>query len=300
VTREDLLAELAAAGEDGDPVPVLISDLSKLSFDELPLGVRIQPLERIDAKGGQHLALNGSLVRDNAKLVAVIEEYGWRKYWTGSLGVEEYHDLVRTAVEARARAQRDVQLYDLLDDDVVYGFEYGIDLPPNDLRQAVEHAKRVSGELLEVAEAVRVGIDDLVVTASKRLQGWGSDPLDALVDRMRIGTTLEKGRTLEELTSRLFNSIPGFAATGHVVTETEEIDVRIQNGSDDPHWRDESYLLLAECKNWSSACGKNEFVLFKNKLRNRVGRVSCGFLVSWNGFAETVTKRCCVAAKTSS
>lgn len=278
------------AEEDGDPVPVLVSDLSKLSFDELPHGVSIQPLERIDAKGGRHLALNGSLVRDNAKLVAVIEEYGWRKYWAGSLGVEEYHDLVRIALAARARTQGDVQFFDLRDDDVLYGLEYGIDLPPNDLRQALEHAKRVSEELLEAAEAVRVGIDDLVVTASKRLQGWGSDPLDVLVDRMREGTTHEKGQTLEELASRLFNSVPGFAATGHVVTETEEIDIRIQNGSDDPHWRDESYLLLAECKNWSSTCGKNEFVLFKNKLRNRVGRVSCGFLISWNGFAETVTK----------
>jgi hypothetical protein len=290
VTREDLLAELGAAREDGDPVPVLVSDLSKISFGEVPFGVRIQPLERIDAEGGRHLALNGSLVRDDAKLVAVVEEYGWRKYWAGSLGVEEYHDLVRTAVEVRARTQGDVELYDLLDDDVVYGLEYGIDLPATDLRQALEYAKRVSGELLEAAEAVRVGIDDLVITASKRLQGWGSDPLHALVDRMSTGTPHEKGQTLEELASRLFNSVPGFSATGHVITETEEIDIRIQNGSDDLHWRDESYLLLAECKNWSGACGKNEFVLFKNKLRNRVGRVSCGFLIPWNGFTETLTK----------
>lgn len=40
----------------------------------------------------------------------------------------------------------------------------------------------------------------------------------------------------------------------------------------------------------SGKCGKDELVLFKSKLRNRVGRVSCGFLISWNGFAETVTK----------
>lgn len=290
MTREELLTELAAAEEGGNPVPVLVSDLSKLSFDELPSGVRIQPLKRIDAKGGHYLALDGNLVRHNEKLVAVIEEYHPRKYWVGSLGIGQYFDLALLALEARAGAQGDVQLYGRLDDGVLYGFEYGIELPSDDLRQALEHAKRVRGELLEAAEAVRVGIDDSVLTASKRLTGWGSDPLDALVDRMRRGTTHDKGRTLEELTSRLFNSVPGFAATGHVVTETEEIDIRIQNGSDDPHWRDESYLLLAECKNWSSTCGKNEFVLFKNKLRNRVGRVSCGFLISWSGFAETVTK----------
>lgn len=36
--------------------------------------------------------------------------------------------------------------------------------------------------------------------------------------------------------------------------------------------------------------GKNEFVLFKEKLENRSRRSTVGFLVSWNGFAGTVTK----------
>ena len=64
----------------------------------------------------------------------------------------------------------------------------------------------------------------------------------------REGTARDKGQTLEELAGRLFNTVPGFAATGHVFTETEEIDIRIQNASDDHHWRRESYLLVAECK----------------------------------------------------
>src|SRR5207302_428358 len=63
----------------------------------------------------------------------------------------------------------------------------------------------------------------------------------------------------------------------------------IQNASDDELWRRESFLLIAECKNWSGTCGKDEFALFVRKLENRTGRVRCGFPVSWNGFAETVT-----------
>lgn len=47
---------------------------------------------------------------------------------------------------------------------------------------------------------------------------------------------------------------------------------------------------MAECKNWTGKCGKNEFVLFRSKLENRSGRATVGFLVSWNGFAETITK----------
>jgi hypothetical protein len=35
--------------------------------------------------------------------------------------------------------------------------------------------------------------------------------------------------------------------------------------------------------------GKDELVLFRTKLENRTGRVSLGFLISWNGFADTAT-----------
>ena len=31
-------------------------------------------------------------------------------------------------------------------------------------------------------------------------------------------------------------------------------------------------------------------MLFKEKLNNRRQRCSCGFLISWNGFAGTITK----------
>jgi hypothetical protein len=290
-TREELLEALAVAEDDEEPFEVGLVDLGKLSATDLPVGVRIQPVERVDSRGVRHLALNGTLVRlEDDRLVVEVEEHGWRKYWDGSLGIEEYHDLVRAAVEARARGQGDVQLEMTHDEDVMYGLDFAINVPAGNLREALDHAIKVNRELLEAAEAVRVGIDDIVTTAAKRLEGWGSDPLDALVDQMRDGTAHEKGLRLEELVSRLFNQVPGFSATGRVLTETEEIDIRIQNTSDDAFWRRESALLIAECKNWSTNCGHQEFTVFKDKLRNRVGRVSTGFLVSWNGFADTVTK----------
>lgn len=37
-------------------------------------------------------------------------------------------------------------------------------------------------------------------------------------------------------------------------------------------------------------CGKDEFVIFREKIENRNQRCSLGFLISWNGFATTVTK----------
>jgi hypothetical protein len=145
--------------------------------------------------------------------------------------------------------------------------------------------------MLEVAEAVAAGIDDSIANAAKRLAGWGTEPLDELVDQMRNGSAFEMGLRLEELVSRLFAQVPGFRPSGRVLTQTEEIDLRIGNESDDPVWRRESALLLGECKNWTSSCGRPEFSILKDKLRGRVGRVSCGFLVSWNGFTDTVEKQ---------
>ena len=57
-----------------------------------------------------------------------------------------------------------------------------------------------------------------------------------------------------------------------------------------PRLRREGAVILAECKNWSGKCGKNEFVVFRSKLENRSQRTTLGFLISWNGFADTVSK----------
>jgi hypothetical protein len=73
-------------------------------------------------------------------------------------------------------------------------------------------------------------------------------------------------------------------------TETEEIDISVVNDSAEPRLRGEGALILAECKNWTRKCGKNEFVVFHAKLENRSQRCTLGFLISWNGFKETVTK----------
>lgn len=84
--------------------------------------------------------------------------------------------------------------------------------------------------------------------------------------------------------------IPGFTVTGRVRTETEEIDLSALKGSGDPRLKREAAVILAECKNWMSKCGKDELVLFREKIENRFQRCSLGLLISWNGFAGTVTK----------
>ena len=82
----------------------------------------------------------------------------------------------------------------------------------------------------------------------------------------------------------------GFSINGRIRTATEEIDISVLNDSPDPRLRRESAVVLAECKNWTGKCGKNEFVIFREKLENRNRRCTLGFLISWNGFTSTITQ----------
>jgi hypothetical protein len=100
----------------------------------------------------------------------------------------------------------------------------------------------------------------------------------------------EKGKSLEALVSALFGSVTGFDIAERIKTETEEIDLWITNNIDTGALRREGDVILAECKNWMGRCGKNEFVALLHKMINRSRRCTLGFLISWNGFADTVTK----------
>jgi hypothetical protein len=148
------------------------------------------------------------------------------------------------------------------------------------------------------AEALRLALKarEEAIAAILGIKGssslWGQLSPNQLVEIVEtVQTAYEKGQALEELIYRLFQTTSGFSVTDRrATTETEEIDLVVLNDSTDPRFSRESAIMLIECKNWSTKCGKNEFVLFKEKIENRSSRCTMGFLISWNGFAETVTK----------
>jgi DNA-binding NarL/FixJ family response regulator len=119
-------------------------------------------------------------------------------------------------------------------------------------------------------------------------------------ESLRSNDSHAKGKALEDLLAALIASVDGFNEIGRDFnTETEEIDLVFTNASRDMRWRKESSLILVECKNWHrQRVGKNEFVLFKEKIENRVGRCRLGFLVCTERFAETVTKEMLRSSKT--
>jgi len=110
----------------------------------------------------------------------------------------------------------------------------------------------------------------------------------------------KKGKALEDLLAALFASVEGFIQIDrNANTATEEIDVVFRNESRDPSWQKESEIVLVECKNWKSQrVGKNELVLFKEKIENRYGRCKLGFLICTADFAETIAREMLRSSKT--
>lgn len=98
-----------------------------------------------------------------------------------------------------------------------------------------------------------------------------------------------KGKLLEDLMVLLFKTIPGFhQTTPNRQNDIEEIDLLIQNESEDPFWINErSSYILVECKNWSKEAGVTEFRNFLYKLQHRFGRCRLGFFVAPGGVAST-------------
>lgn len=289
MTLDEAKLLLADATEDEEPVIIPASLLKDLRLKDIPEGVSVQ-IGTLK-EGVYHMEWEGRLCRKGGLIEAEAEHLQTRKYWYVPLGLEQYMDLVRRAVETRHRLRGDVELIDYDDDGAYIRVCYAIRTNESSPMKAFEHAQKVSAEVEEAAEGAADDVGKRIAEVAARLSGWGSETLDQLIERVETATsTDDKGRSLEELASRLFELIPGFSVTGRIRTATEEIDISIVNDATEPRLRRESALILAECKNWTSKCGKDEFVIFREKLENRKRRCSLGFLISWNGFATTVTK----------
>lgn len=282
----DLLQTHAGTEE---PVILPRSVLGHLSVVDIPADTWIE----VGNPGGPVIQIewSGRLYSQNGVIKAEGGSNWYRKFWYEPLGLEHYIDLVKRAIEVRQAQRGDVRLTHFDDDGAFIQMYYEIDSQETNLGKAFKFVEQVSQELHETAEQTSHNIGLHVADVARRISGWGSHPLDDLANAAEQATSTDaKGRSLEELVSRLIETVDGFSVSGRIRTETEEIDIEILNDSSDPRFKREKAILLVECKNWTSKCGKNEFVLFKNKIENRSARCSLGFLVSWNGFKNTVTK----------
>lgn len=289
MTPEAAKCALAGAVDEEEPVLLGASMLGKLTVADVPKGVRYEIGTMDD--GVVRLAWNGSFTVENGTVFGEADHTWTRKYWYSPLGLEQYLDLVRRAVEVRQRVRGDVALVDHDDDGAYIHLRYRIAATDSRLDRAYDEVVKIDAEIAEAAEQAADEVGARIAEVAARLSGWGANTLDGLVDALERATSAdEKGRALEELCARMFSSVLGFVVKQRIRTETEEIDISVVNGSIEPRLAREGAVILVECKNWSGRCGKNEFVIFHEKMQNRSRRCSLGVLVSWNGFAETVTK----------
>ncbi len=289
MTPEEAKARLRDFDQDEFPVGLPPSVLKSIGLEDVPDGARVQV--GVQKENVFHIEWEGYLKSENGKFIGKTEYVWTRKYWYSPIGLEQYLDLVRRAVEVRERIHGDVTSLEYDDDGAFIQLRFDVETNASNLGDAFQHVKAICAQLDETANHAASEIEKQIAEIAARVSGWGSASLDALVDAVETAkTTDDKGRSLEELFSRLLETIPGFTVTGRIKTATEEIDVSVLNDSQDARFRREAALILGECKNWSGKCGKNEFVIFKEKLENRNRRCSLGLLLSWNGFAETVTK----------
>ncbi|WP_437629833.1 response regulator [Sorangium sp. So ce854] len=116
----------------------------------------------------------------------------------------------------------------------------------------------------------------------RTLQGtWASAQAER--DRNR------RGLLLERLMALLLKSIPGFERLDtRLRNEVEEIDILVQNSSDDPFWQKESPYILVECKNWSKHVGTKDLRDLWGKMEGRYHRCRLALLVAPGGLASTV------------
>lgn len=285
----DAAKQLLAGGNEDEPIFLPPSVLDNLTVNDLPESTCIEVGVLKD--GVMHIEWGGKLCRVGDKITGESNQTWTRKYWYAPLGLEQYLDLVRRAVETRHKTHGDVEPPHYDDDGAFIHLTFSILTDETNLRRAYDAVRKICDELEEASERASDEIGKQIAVIAARISGWGTESLDGLINAVDQGSnTDERGRSLEELSSRLFESIEGFTVTSRIRTATEEIDLSILNDSNDPRLRRESALVLAECKNWSGKCGKDEFVIFREKLENRNRRCTLGFLISWNGFATTVTK----------
>jgi Restriction endonuclease len=288
MTTEEAKALLADA-EGDEPVVLPPSVLDSLTAADVPAGVSVEVGTAKD--GIVYINWEGCILSENGSLF-VEGRYSWtRKYWGGPLGLPHYLDLVRRTIESQGKEIGNVTLIDFEDDGAWVHLSYKFPAGTDNLAKCYTRALKVRNRLEEAAEQATAEVGKLVAGFAQRISGWDAVPLSDLVKSVDASKdTDQKGRALESLAARLFEAVPGFTVTGRVRTATEEIDISILNDSQEPRLRREEALILVECKNWSGQCGKNEFVIFHEKLENRSERCSLGFLISWNGFTSTVTK----------
>lgn len=181
-------------------------------------------------------------------------------------------------------------------DDVMIYVSYTILLNALDSLSTVAMAlQAVDGPLQAIARPVEDLADQvnrLIAKSELELtSGVHASQEDLLREISAAPTPQARGKALETLLAFALNRVPGLKVhTTNYRTETEEIDLIVLNASEQVPLSREGSLILVECKNWTDRVPRSELSSLETKIRNRGGRCTVGYLVSWNGVTEDLQK----------
>lgn len=292
MNKEQLIEYLHQNANTDEPVHILPSDAEILLISDIPEDVEID-ISELDESGIRQIELEGSFTKKNGKLYLHMAHDWYRKWWTAPLGMAHHMDLIKRLVEFRQKEEQNIEGIEFDDEGDWCHLYYSIIIPDKieTLYEAYDFGIDFSIWKDRILHSVQNRIGAIVNEIANEYSSFKSLDFSELIDRVKNEEDSNvKGRLLEELMHKFFSFVEGFEIIERLKTETEEIDLVILNKSTIPLWQKESSLILVECKNWSKKCGKNELVVFKEKISNRKGRAKIGFFVSWNGFAVTFTK----------
>ena len=278
--------------QSDEPAHFRPSETEGILISDIPEDVEIE-ISDIDAEGVRHIELEGTFKKQNGKLYLHMSHDWYRKWWTAPLGMAYHMDLIKRLVEFRQKEEQNIEGIEFDDEGDWCHLNYSIIVPYEIkvLYKAYDFGIDFSIWKDRILHNVQNRIGAIVSEIANEYSSFKSLEFSEIIERVENEKDSNiKGRLLEELMHKFFSLVEGFEIIERLKTETEEIDLVILNKSSIPLWQKESSLILVECKNWSSKCGKNELVVFKEKIANRKGRAKIGFFVSWNGFTETFTK----------
>jgi hypothetical protein len=113
----------------------------------LPDGGEIQVGTKKD--GVMHLDRIGTAGRDGNEMFGEADHTWPRKYWYSPLGLEQFLDLVRRAVETRHRVQGDFELTEYDDHGAYVALRFRIKTVEKNVGKAYEAIRKIAAEVEE-------------------------------------------------------------------------------------------------------------------------------------------------------
>lgn len=287
---DDYLRRLLADAADSEEEIVLTeSELGQVTKAAIPVGALVRLGQR---DGNDYVQFwDGYLtVEKTGELGVYVDMDLWPKFWSMPLGARHYLDLVHRSVEARARQIEDVEIVDFdMSDHTCIRLRYRVRVSQASTPiSCVQHARAVQQDIERPVDHIASELDRTLARAAHSLSRGEFAALDVLLARVDSAiTAADKGSALEELVAAAVQQIPDFTILErNCNTATEEIDISVLNGSNDPLFNKEGSLVLVECKNWAARVPRSEVSSLETKIRNRRRRCTLSYFISWTDLSR--------------